>query len=411
MKDNWIKAFQDKLGDYELDIPAAAPRRPFVRYWLLIPAAAAAAALLFLLLRTPEASAPEASRPYLADASVRLSVTPPVLTDPQLLTETVRHHGSAPGQALSAAAAQASVAEGTGTAAEPATAGQGDEAGNGPADHAGNATPSANESRTDSPAAFDRYGFAQEMERMNDAHSVRPMRLSARLHVTPLSLQNLTASALANNVPTFSAMSSDAPAGGSAIFTPYYAVNFSSEHTNLDPVSRMKDEARCYLPARTGLAFRIETGSRLWIESGIDYSLHRAVDEIGSPILPAYQREFRMHYLGIPIKAGFRIAGQKQLKFYTVAGGEVELMAGGSLRTQANAQIQTQKLSEHPLLYSLTAAVGAEYNFTRFLGIYAEPGGAWHFKPQGNLPNYYREHPFSFDLHVGLRFNLRSTDL
>ena len=54
----------------------------------------------------------------------------------------------------------------------------------------------------------------------------------------------------------------------------------------------------------------------------------------------------------------------------------------------------------------LLGAAGAEYLFNRRVSLYAEPGVAYHFKPGGELPNYYREHPWSFDFRIGLRFRL-----
>ena len=53
MKDNWIKPFQDRLGEYELDLPQAAAR-PRKRIILpLLSAAAAAAILLLVFLPSP----------------------------------------------------------------------------------------------------------------------------------------------------------------------------------------------------------------------------------------------------------------------------------------------------------------------------------------------------------------------
>ena len=51
-------------------------------------------------------------------------------------------------------------------------------------------------------------------------------------------------------------------------------------------------------------------------------------------------------------------------------------------------------------------AAGIDFGLTRHFSLYVEPGLAWHFEPAGNLPNYYREHPLSFDLRAGLRFTL-----
>ena len=75
MKDNWIQPFQDKLGDYEFDLPAPQGRK--IGWWVPLLAGAAAALLLMLLLRTPESRQQPAPAFALADASPSLTLPAP----------------------------------------------------------------------------------------------------------------------------------------------------------------------------------------------------------------------------------------------------------------------------------------------------------------------------------------------
>ena len=72
MKDNWIKPFQDRLGEYELDLPQAAAR-PRKRIILPLLSAAAAAAILLLV--------------FLPSPSSRRSTPGDVLRDGRLIAE------------------------------------------------------------------------------------------------------------------------------------------------------------------------------------------------------------------------------------------------------------------------------------------------------------------------------------
>ena len=91
MNDKWIKPFQEKLGDYELELPAASPRRHGWIALALTGAAAAAAALLFLLQTTGR---PSRENPVRLLAEVPASVAVPTLSAPaQLLAPVRKQHG------------------------------------------------------------------------------------------------------------------------------------------------------------------------------------------------------------------------------------------------------------------------------------------------------------------------------
>ena len=164
----------------------------------------------------------------------------------------------------------------------------------------------------------------------------------------------------------------------------------------------------CALPVKTGFSLILPLSKGFALESGIDYAFHQATVTYGITNIATIQEDYRMHYLGIPVKAVFSLADWEKAHLYAACGGEMEWMIAGRVQSKDAVRATAEKLriKEHPLLFSLMAAAGIEYGFNARLGLYAEPGIAWHFKPQGTLPNYYREHPLAFDLHLGLRFNL-----
>jgi hypothetical protein len=157
------------------------------------------------------------------------------------------------------------------------------------------------------------------------------------------------------------------------------------------------------LPVKTGLSLMLEGLGRFSLETSLNYDFHRS----RSSYQNAYELDYRMHYVGLAVKGLVSIADWERIRLYAGIGVEGEYMVAGRLYTRNNGHLNTiDPLNSHPFLFSLNAAAGVEYKFNTLFGLYAEPGVAFHTRPKGNLPDYYRDHPFSFDLHVGFRFTL-----
>ena len=57
------------------------------------------------------------------------------------------------------------------------------------------------------------------------------------------------------------------------------------------------------------------------------------------------------------------------------------------------------------LQWSVSASAGVQVNFTKQLGLYAEPGIVYYFDDNSGVETIRKEHPFNFNLQVGLRFS------
>ena len=57
--------------------------------------------------------------------------------------------------------------------------------------------------------------------------------------------------------------------------------------------------------------------------------------------------------------------------------------------------------------HSVNGAFGLEYKLIDLLSIYAEPGVGYYFDNGSTLSTFYQDKPFSFNLNLGLRFNLK----
>ena len=375
MNDKWIKPFQEKLGDYELELPAASPRRHGWIALALTGAAAAAAVLLFLL---PTTGRPSRENPVRLLAEVPASVAVPTLSAPAQLLTPVRKQPGQPEE--SAAPTQV-------TAQEPAQ------------EPAQETAPEL----VQEPAQDPVQASAQLPQPFEQPEEEKASGFSVRLHASPLAFSVNELSSFGGSFDQALPHSGEKIKQGDAIYDS--ADNYNTNHLFhlSEPLS-----VNCALPVKTGFSLILPLSKGFALESGIDYAFHQATVTYGITNIATIQEDYRMHYLGIPVKAVFSLADWEKAHLYATCGGEMEWMIAGRVQSKDAVRATAEKLriKEHPLLFSLMAAAGIEYGFNARLGLYAEPGIAWHFKPQGTLPNYYREHPLAFDLHLGLRFNL-----
>lgn len=377
MKDNWIQAFQEKLGDYELELPdqAAAGRKTGRILPLLFAGAAAAVLLLLVLLRTPGPSRTEPISRLVAEARPVLDA--PVFSPlaPVALLPERRHR-------VTAAQPEAMQPE----AAQPA-----------------DTQPEAVQPTTQPEAPPEPViAYGKEEEAMpEEPASRRRTRLSGRVHVDPSFLQSRGA--------TQEPLSQIKDAyyfgnGTGQDAEPWPAMGLPGENNDQIALAPEKGEVRCDLPVKAGIALQLDGPGRFAFGTGLDYAFHRSrIRFTGGP-----EWEYRMHYIGLPVRGLFTLIDAKRLNWYAAAGGEVEWMVAGRLyKRNGRQQGVSETIDRHPFLFSLSAATGLELKLSEHIGLYAEPGIAWHPKQKGDLPDYYREHPLSFDLRVGMSFDLR----
>lgn len=137
---------------------------------------------------------------------------------------------------------------------------------------------------------------------------------------------------------------------------------------------------------RKGLkkGFSVETGLMYTFLSS-DLRFENATEEVNQ----------KLHYLGIPLRANWNFVETRLFTFYLSAGGAVEKCVYGKLNSE--------KLSSRPWQFSVLGAVGAQYDISKRVGIYAEPGVSYYFDDHSPLQTIRKERPCSFTLQAGLR--------
>lgn len=164
-----------------------------------------------------------------------------------------------------------------------------------------------------------------------------------------------------------------------------------------------------HMPVTIGFSLDWNLDKNWTLETGLNYTLLSSDIRSGSK---SYVEETqKLHYVGIPLKIRRSIWQNKWFSVYASVGGAVEKCVSGRLESVTvtnggNRTSERTSLEVDPLQWSVAAAAGAQVNFTSRLGLYLEPGVAYYFDDHSGVETIRKEHPFNFNLQLGLRFHV-----
>lgn len=164
------------------------------------------------------------------------------------------------------------------------------------------------------------------------------------------------------------------------------------------------------LPVRFALLGNYNINTRWSAGIGLSYTLLSSELSAGDDF-KYYQNKQTLHYLGIPVQISYHWLQLKQFDLYTTLGGELAFGLYGKMDIDQYADerhyaSRQQSIDNIPVQSSLFAAMGAQYNFLKHLGIYCEPGLSYYIDNHSSLITLYNEKPLNFNLNVGIRYTL-----
>ncbi len=156
-------------------------------------------------------------------------------------------------------------------------------------------------------------------------------------------------------------------------------------------------ESKHHIPLRLGISLQYQLTDRLALLSGINYTYLES--EFIYPLHNNLDFNQKLSYLGIPVGISWKIWATDHFNIY--------LTGGTMLEKCIKADVSEGELNTHPWQWSINAAAGAEYHFTRQFGVYLEPSLGYYFNDGTKLEHYYKDHPLAPSLQFGLRLHLK----
>ena len=147
-------------------------------------------------------------------------------------------------------------------------------------------------------------------------------------------------------------------------------------------------------PVTVGFSLRKDLRRGFAVETGLTYTLLASdmlIDGIEG------QMSQKLHYVGIPVRASWNFVDTRLFTLYLLGGGAVEKCV--------HAKVGPYDDLEKPWQFSLTAAVGAQYNIGRHVGVYVEPGVSYYFDDGSSLQTIRKDKPCLFSLQAGFRLS------
>lgn len=154
-----------------------------------------------------------------------------------------------------------------------------------------------------------------------------------------------------------------------------------------------------HLPIRFGLSVNYRLSPRLALHSGIGYTY--LYSKFSVPLHNNISYDQKLHYVGIPLGVTWQLWSASHFRFYVSGGAMVEKCVSAQFEDGST-------VDKKPWQWSVEAAAGAEYTFTRQLGVYLEPSLGYYFDDGTFLEHYYKEHPLAPSIEFGFRLHLDS---
>ena len=172
----------------------------------------------------------------------------------------------------------------------------------------------------------------------------------------------------------------------------------------------VKTEYKHRLPVRVGLNVAYRLTDRLSVESGVSYT--RLSSDMKDGTKDNYSSgSQKLDYIGVPLNVKYRAFGYRRLSVYASAGLLTEKCVSGKTTHEyvisgEKKKRETEDVAAKPWQLSVNAALGAQFDVLRNVGVYVEPGVSYYFDDRSPLSTIYKEKPLNFNLNLGVRYTI-----
>ena len=172
----------------------------------------------------------------------------------------------------------------------------------------------------------------------------------------------------------------------------------------------VKTEYKHRLPVRVGFNVAYRLTDRLSVESGVSYT--RLSSDMKDGTKDNYSSgSQKLDYIGVPLNVKYRAFGYRRLSVYASAGLLTEKCVSGKTTHEyvisgEKKKHEAEDVAVKPWQLSVNAALGAQFDVLRNVGVYVEPGVSYYFDDRSTLSTIYKEKPLNFNLNLGVRYTI-----
>ncbi len=235
-----------------------------------------------------------------------------------------------------------------------------------------------------------------------ERHSSRHDGAAARWTLSTSAMTGMGASSVTNSTATYveavgpdNVIWADNPQLGIGIFNQGKSVKTEYKHR---------------LPVRVGLNVAYRLTDRLSVESGVSYT--RLSSDMKDGTKNNYSSSSqKLDYIGVPLNVKYRAFGYRRLSVYASAGLLTEKCVSGKTTHEyvisgEKKKHEAEDVAAKPWQLSVNAALGAQFDVLRNVGVYVEPGVSYYFDDRSPLSTIYKEKPLNFNLNLGVRYTI-----
>ena len=172
----------------------------------------------------------------------------------------------------------------------------------------------------------------------------------------------------------------------------------------------VKTEYKHRLPVRVGINVAYRLTDRLSVESGVSYTRLSSDKKDGTKDNYSSGSQ-KLDYIGVPLNVKYRAFGYRRLSVYASAGLLTEKCVSGKTTHEyvisgEKKKHEAEDVAAKPWQLSVNAALGAQFDVLRNVGVYVEPGVSYYFDDRSPLSTIYKEKPLNFNLNLGVRYTI-----
>lgn len=172
----------------------------------------------------------------------------------------------------------------------------------------------------------------------------------------------------------------------------------------------VKTEYKHRLPVRVGLNVAYRLTDRLSVETGVSYT--RLSSDMKDGTKDNYSSgSQKLDYIGVPLNVKYSAFGYRRLSVYASAGLLTEKCVSGKTTHEyvisgEKKKHEAEDVAAKPWQLSVNAALGAQFDVLRNVGVYVEPGVSYYFDDRSPLSTIYKEKPLNFNFNLGVRYTI-----